>query len=55
MVLEMQIEGDALAGYGSSAAACSSKNLHCRFFPMLAWLPLPPCLDQQPFPSSPGL
>ena len=38
-----------------SSSPCSSRNLRCRFSPMLAWLPLPPCLDQQSFPSSPGL
>src|SRR4030042_912211 len=38
-----------------SSSPCSSKNLRCRFSPLLAWLPRPPCLDQQSFPSSPGL
>src|SRR3972149_156853 len=33
----------------------SCSNLRCRFSPLLAWLPRPPCLDQQSFPSSPGL
>jgi hypothetical protein len=46
----------SLSGLDSpSSSPCSSRNLRCRFFPMLAWLPLPPCLDQQSFPSSPGL
>src|SRR4030067_333441 len=38
-----------------SSSPCSSKNLRCRFSPLLAGLPRPPCLDQQSFPSSPGL
>ena len=39
-----------LSGLDSpSSSPCSSRNLRCRFFPMLAWLPLPPCLDQQSF------
>ena len=38
-----------------SSSPCSSKNLRCRFSPLVAWLPRPPCLDQQSFPSSPGL
>jgi len=30
-------------------------NLRCRFFPLLAWLPLPQCRNQQSFLSSLGL
>jgi len=30
-------------------------NLRCRFFPLVAWLPLPQCLDQQSSSSSLGL
>jgi hypothetical protein len=32
----------------------SCTHLRCRFSPLLAWLPLPPFLDQQSFSSSPG-
>ena len=45
------VEKSALPNFPDEPAAA---HLRCRFSPLLAWLPLPHCLDQRSFPSIPG-
>ena len=52
-VQPMFVKQSAPPIFPDGPAACT--NLRCRSSPLVAWLPLPRCLDQQPFSSSLGL